>query len=73
MASQPIALLTPDEYLVWEHEQEHKHEYFDGEIIAMAGTSYAHLFVVGNLSDLLSPALRKAGCRQYSARTFGSP
>jgi len=39
MALQHLPLVTPEQYLAWEHEAEEKHEYFDGEIVAMAGTS----------------------------------
>jgi len=34
--------LTPDEYLAWERIQASKHEYFDGEVFAMAGGSPRH-------------------------------
>ncbi len=29
--------LSPDEYLAWEREQPVRHEYFRGEVFAMAG------------------------------------
>ena len=34
--------LSPNEYLAWERGQERKHEYFDGEVYAMAGGSPRH-------------------------------
>ena len=34
--------ISPEEYLAWERAQERKHEYFDGEVYAMAGGSPRH-------------------------------
>lgn len=34
--------MTPEEYLEWEATQELRHEYIDGEIIAMTGGSLPH-------------------------------
>lgn len=34
--------LPPEEYLAWERQQEYRHEYFDGEVFAMAGGSDRH-------------------------------
>ena len=34
--------MTPEEYLEWEATQECRHEYIDGEIIAMTGGSLPH-------------------------------
>lgn len=33
--------LTPSEYLVWEADQAEKHEYVNGELVAMSGVSLA--------------------------------
>ena len=65
MASQPITRVASEEYLAWEREQEGKHEYFDGEIVAMAGASFVHGLIVGNLIDALSEKLRGTKCRQF--------
>ena len=34
--------LTPTEYLRRERQSDAKHQYFDGEVFAMAGASRAH-------------------------------
>jgi Uma2 family endonuclease len=34
--------MVPEEYLAWERQQEQKHEYFEGEVYAMAGGSPRH-------------------------------
>ena len=38
----PQRRYTPEEYLRLEREAEEKHEYFEGEIFAMAGGSARH-------------------------------
>jgi Uma2 family endonuclease len=38
----PKSILTEDEYLHFERAAEERHQYFDGEIFAMAGESWAH-------------------------------
>ncbi|MEA5420386.1 Uma2 family endonuclease [Spirulina sp. CCNP1310] len=57
--------LNPDEYLAMELESQIKHEYIDGEVYAMAGTSKDHNLIVGNLYLLLRNALQNSPCRTY--------
>jgi Uma2 family endonuclease len=42
--------LTPQEYFAWEAQQLERHEYFDGEIYAMAGGSMAHADIALNIA-----------------------
>jgi Uma2 family endonuclease len=42
--------LTPEEYLQFEEKSPIKHEYIDGQIYAMAGTTDTHNIVAGNIS-----------------------
>ncbi|NEN92442.1 MAG: Uma2 family endonuclease, partial [Okeania sp. SIO3H1] len=35
--------MTAEEYLEWEAKQEFRHEYIDGEILAMTGASLPHV------------------------------
>ncbi len=44
---------TPTEYLVWEAQQEFRHEYLDGEILAMTGGTINHSKIAANLITLL--------------------
>jgi hypothetical protein len=37
-----LSKLPPEDYLAWERQQVAKHEYFDGEVFAMAGGSPRH-------------------------------
>ena len=45
--------LTPDVYLAWERLQESKHEYFDGEVFAMAGGSPRHNRLCSSINAVL--------------------
>lgn len=55
--------MTPEEYLEWEAKQEFRHEYIDGEIVAMTGGSLYHNDIALNLYRSLYPHLRQRGCR----------
>jgi len=48
MAAQPHAGMSIADYLAFEHASAEKHEYRDGEIVAMAGANYTHNTIVGN-------------------------
>ena len=41
---------TPEDYLAIERISPIKHEYLQGQLVAMAGASKAHVIIVGNLS-----------------------
>jgi Uma2 family endonuclease len=56
-------IMTPEEYLAWERTSEQKHEFFQGEVFAMAGTTFEHNLIVGNLVRLLGNALKDSPCR----------
>ena len=49
MIANQIPHLSPAEYLEWEEKSEIKHEYMDGEIYAMAGSSDDHAAIVSNV------------------------
>ncbi|KKD34766.1 MAG: Uma2 family endonuclease [Limnoraphis robusta] len=55
--------MTPEEYLEWEAKQELRHEYIDGEILAMTGGSIPHNDISLNFYTALRPHLRQRGCR----------
>ncbi len=58
---------TRDEYLQWESEQTEKHEYYAGEVFAMAGARRAHVTVSLNIASAFKQALRGSGCQAYIA------
>jgi Uma2 family endonuclease len=53
---------TVEEYLAFEREAEFKHEYADGEIVAMTGASNNHNLVTANLIIAFGNALRDSPC-----------
>jgi Uma2 family endonuclease len=65
MVASRVPLLSPEEYLAWEEKSEVRHEYIDGEIFAMSGSSDDHATIVLNCSIVLTPFVRGAGCRIY--------
>ncbi|CAN5847895.1 Uma2 family endonuclease [soil metagenome] len=64
--AQSAATLSPDEYLEFERGSEIRHEYVDGRIIEMAGTTHRHSAIVVNLIPALHPQLRGSSCRVLS-------
>ena len=67
MMALPQPSLTPDDYLHLEADSPTKHEYIDGEVLAMAGASDIHVTLAGNLFALLRSHVRGRGCRVYIA------
>lgn len=67
MSAEPQSRLQPKEYLAYEHEAEEKHEYWDGEVVAMAGGTPEHNAICFNLAAALGPRLRKSGCRGFTS------
>ncbi len=60
-------LMTYEEYLAWESTQEMRHEFCDGEVIAMAGGNRNHNRVSLNFSKILDNALADRSCEVYIA------
>lgn len=58
-------LMTAEEYLAWEPTQEGRHEYWDGEVVAMSGGTRNHNRVSGNFFNLLDTALADRPCDVY--------
>jgi Uma2 family endonuclease len=50
--------LTPDEYLAWERTQPVRHEFFRGEVFAMAGGSMRHNALCARIIEALGAQLR---------------
>ncbi len=60
---------TPEEYLALEDKAEHRSEYYQGQIYAMAGGSLNHSRIVDDLVGALNGALaaRKRPCEAFSS------
>ena len=67
ISAEPIPYITEDEYLEGEQHSEVKHEYYDGQVFAMAGASDAHELVALNLAAALLAHLRGKGCRVFKS------
>jgi len=65
-AALALAKITPEEYLHFERQSETKHEYFDGEIFAMAGASRKHCKLSANLMRIIGNKLHQTKCNVYS-------
>jgi Uma2 family endonuclease len=63
MGAPAIKYVSAEEYLVMERESTTKHMYLDGRIIAMAGASLAHNYIVANLLREIGGFLKGKGCR----------
>ncbi len=59
--------ISVEDYLKGEKISPVKHEYVDGEVYAMAGTSDNHARVAGNVSTALTVHLRDSPCEPFSS------
>jgi Uma2 family endonuclease len=67
MREQPQRHYSIDEYFATEADSSIKHEYYKGEIFAMAGASLEHNEIAANVLVLLRTALRDSECRAYGS------
>lgn len=65
MAALPEFKWTQEKYLNFERESEEKHEYLNGEIVALAGASPNHNQILGNTLASLHTQLRTGPCIVY--------
>jgi Uma2 family endonuclease len=65
MSVLPKRLLTPEEYLEIERKAEHKSEFYNGEMFAMAGASKYHNIIVSNIIRSLGMQLEDRDCLVY--------
>lgn len=59
------ALITEQQYLDAERQSSIRHEFVDGEVVAMAGGSRVHNELCVNLLVLLKQHLKGSGCKPY--------
>lgn len=57
---------TVEEYLAFENRSPEKHEYFDGEVFAMAGARPRHNLVVVSTSNALGGLVKGKGCAGFN-------
>lgn len=66
-AIQNNPLMSEAEYLEFERASETKHEYFRGEVFAMAGASREHNSIAGSIYRHLYDQVRKSGCELFAS------
>ena len=59
--------ISPEQYLEMERAAETKHEYYNGEVFAIAGASAPHNDIVYNINRLVAPFLHGKGCKLYGS------
>jgi Uma2 family endonuclease len=57
--------ISVEEYLAGEEISQIKHEFIDGEVYAMAGTSQNHNRITGNFYNFLLTQLRDSSCEPF--------
>ncbi len=57
--------MTAEEYFVWEETQTERHDFYYGEVFAMAGGTLAHNTVSLNAAVVLRSALKGNPCRVF--------
>ncbi len=57
---------TVSEYFALEETSEFRHEFYQGEVFAMAGTSLNHNDIVDNTKRIIKDTFSPKGCRTFS-------
>jgi Uma2 family endonuclease len=65
MAAPALKMVSLDEYLRLEETADNKHEYVEGDVIAMAGASREHNEIVSNLIYAVRTCLNNKPCTIY--------
>jgi Uma2 family endonuclease len=58
-------LMSAEEYLAWELTQQERHEFWDGEVVLMAGGTKRHNRVSGNCFKVLDGLMADRDCEVY--------
>ena len=67
MASLPQTRYTPEQYLEMDRKADHRSEYVNGEILAMAGASRVHNRITLNIGAALTAQLRGSSCEPFTS------
>lgn len=67
MYALPKPIVTEAEYLAWDSSHEGKHEFINGEIVAMAGASARHVVATVNIGATLQRALAGRRCLVFAS------
>lgn len=64
--AKPSSWISPEEYFEGEKLADVRHEYVDGEVYAMAGSSVDHQRIAGNIYAQLHARLRGSKCEPFN-------
>jgi Uma2 family endonuclease len=67
MSAQTHAAMSEAVYLALDHTSDHKYEYYDGQVVALAGGSAAHNRITINLIIALVAQLQHRDCSVYAS------
>lgn len=68
MLTQPVAkFISVEEYLEMEDHSQQKHEYYKGEVFAMAGAGFVHNQIASNILMDIGQYLKDKNCRIYGS------
>lgn len=67
MSTQPVPYLTPADYLAIERKSDVKHEYYRGEMFAMADATREHNLIALNLAVSIGVQIRDRPCEAYGS------
>ena len=62
-----IKYMTVEEYLAMEDASTEKHEFFGGEVFAMAGATFPHIQIASNAQGEIWQFLKNKSCRIYGS------
>lgn len=63
----PHHVWTVEQYLAYEHDMQAKHEFINGEVLAMAGGSRNHNKITASTMISVGSQIRGKGCQVYSS------
>lgn len=66
MASRPVQQLGVEQYLELERAANERHEYIDGEMVAMSGGTPRHSLIGMNISAFIKDKKRGSGCVTFN-------
>lgn len=67
MSALPLPKMSDEEFIAFEQASDVRHEFFNGEVFAMAGGNASHSLIKSNTNSLLQVGLRKRPCRVYDS------
>lgn len=59
--------MSPSEFLDWERKQEYKHEYINGDVLAMSGASINHNRIFSNIHGRIWNFLQDKSCEIFGS------